>query len=741
MSVPSHSPALVPPPVLPEEPASEWMLTGPAFVQILRKHAALIAACFVAVTTATVFWTMGQSRIYRAEAMLRLDAEPPHVLGRGFDVLTSSNNMFNHREFFETEFRVMRSMRVASTVVRQLGLNGDPGFLGVPPAARPSFKPIPIDDAALALIGRVSIEAVKDSSLVQLRYEDTDPKRCQAILATLTRVYLAQNLESANGLSTSALEWLNRQLDTLRVDLEHSEAAINDFRTKNNVLSVSLEDRTSMLTGGLESVGRRIDELEITRTTLANRNAELAKVSGDDPEEISGTELVSDVLLSTLRSGYLEQSRVVDELLSTFGDNHPKVVAARARLAKTAKSIKAEVESVKKTYLGEQRSVERDISDLKKRDEDLQKQAHDLQTLAMPYNQLNRTRLNNEKVYGMVLERARETDMTRVMSFNNIKVIDEAQLPRSPIRPNYSSNFSMGVAGGLLLGVLMGLLREMGDRTVKTPPDVEASLGVACLGLVPHTGAKTNVAGRGRRGRKTVNPAEMNPDLIVSERPDSGVAEAVRAIRTNLNFMSPDHPYRAFLVTSAVPEEGKTTVACSLAIVLAQSGLRVLLVDTDLRRPRLQRTFRVSNDVGVTLAVTGEAEIEECVQATPIPNLSVLTSGPVPPNPSEMLQSERFRSLAAKLIAQYDRVVFDSPPILPVTDAAIMSRVVDGVILVTRGFRTQKAVARQAIRQLVDVKAHVIGVVLNAVDLTRTEYRGHYYYYYKREGYYSRRAA
>jgi capsular exopolysaccharide synthesis family protein len=717
------------------------MLTGPAFVQILRKHAALIVACFVAVATATVFWTMGQPRIYRAETLLRLDAEPPRVLGNKIDVVTASNNMFNHREFFETEFRVMRSMRVATTVVRQLGLNGDPGFLGVPPAARSTFKPVPIEEAALALIARISIEAVKDSALVQLRYEDTDPKRCQAILSTISRVYLAQNLESANGLSTSALEWLNRQLDTLRVDLERSESAINDFRTKNNVLSVSLEDRNSMLTSGLESVAHKVDELEIKRTELANRNAELAKVSGDDPEDISGTEFAADAVLGSLRANYAEQARSLDELLATFGDNHPKVVAARARLAKVAKSIKAEVESVKKTNLGEQRSIERDIGDLKRRDEDLQKQAHDLQTLAMPYNQLNRTRLNNEKVYGMVLERARETDMTRVMSFNNIKVIDDPQLPRVPIRPNYTSNFGLGAAGGLLLGILMGLLREMGDRTVKTPPDVEASLGVACLGLVPHTGEKAVATSRGRRGRKIVDPAAMNPDLVVSERPDSGVAEAVRAIRTNLNFMSPDHPYRSFLVTSAVPEEGKTTVACSLAIVLAQSGLRVLLVDTDLRRPRLQRTFRLSNDVGVTLAVTGEAEIEECVQPSAIPNLSVLTSGPVPPNPSEMLQSERFRGLAARLIGQYDRVVFDSPPILPVTDAAIMSRVVDGVILVTRGFRTQKAIARQAIRQLVDVKAHVIGVVLNAVDLTRTEYRGHYYYYYKREGYYSRRAA
>jgi capsular exopolysaccharide synthesis family protein len=224
----------------------------------------------------------------------------------------------------------------------------------------------------------------------------------------------------------------------------------------------------------------------------------------------------------------------------------------------------------------------------------------------------------------------------------------------------------------------------------------------------------------------------------VARKPESTIAEAVRVIRTNLTFMSPDHAYRTVVITSAIPEEGKTTVSCSLAIALAQSGHRVALVDADLRRPRIHRTFGVTNDIGVTLVVAGQMKLDEVVRPSEVTGLEIITAGPTPPNPAELLHSDRFHELIKELGRKYDRVIIDSPPTLPVTDSAILSQVVDGTILVVRGFRTARAAVRQAVRRLADVNGHVIGVVLNAVNLRDTSYKGSYYYTYG-GGYYGRK--
>jgi polysaccharide biosynthesis transport protein len=733
----TNDPAPTHVPALPDDAG----FTMGRMARAARKHALLVMACWLVIVALGLFWTLGQSKVYRAEAVLRLSPEAPRPLGQRVEIVGSQDSYFwNHREFFESEFRIMRSMRVSLAVVRSLGLAADPDFLHVKPKDRAKFKPIPVEDAANILISRLSVEPGRESALATLRYEDTDPQRCQTVLNTVVRIYLAQNLENTSTMSTTALEWLNGQLDHLKVDLEKSELALNDFREKNKILSISLEDRHNIIAAQLEQIAKETTSLTIKRAELAAHSAELSKVPSDDPTKVGTTELLHSPVLNDLRTSYAEQKRDLEELSANYDENHPKVMAARAKVETVAGSIKAEVENIKSSLRRELSAVQQQLKELEKKEEDIQKLAHELQAFEVPYNQLKRTATNNEKIYGIVLERARETDLTRMINFNNIRVVDEATVPKVPVRPNVPVNLALSAFAGLALGLAVAFLRELTDRSIKTPLEVETHLGVTCLGLLPEISDKSR--SRYASARKQVaiarSPVLQERDLIVAAHPDGGVAEAARAVRTNLNFMSPDRPYKSVLITSPVPEEGKTTIACSLATVLAQSGLRVLLVDTDLRRPRLHRTFKVTNDVGVTLAVAGQAPLSECIHETPIPNLSILPSGPIPPNPAEILQSDKFRDLAKELCSKYDRVLFDSPPILPVTDAAILSQIVDGVILVVRGFRTPRTAARQAVRQLLNVKGHVIGVVLNAIDLNRHDYR-EYHYYYKRDGYYASR--
>jgi capsular exopolysaccharide synthesis family protein len=300
-------------------------------------------------------------------------------------------------------------------------------------------------------------------------------------------------------------------------------------------------------------------------------------------------------------------------------------------------------------------------------------------------------------------------------------------------------NVVLGLVGGFLFGLGLPLLREQLDSSLKTPADVEEKLGTTFLGLLPDLDRSEDKPGKGsRKGRKRRRGSDSvsgPPELIVHNRPASGVSEAARSIRTNLMFMNPDRPFKTLLVSSAAPSEGKTTVACSIAIGLAQGGQRVCIVDADLRRPRLHRIFDRVGDAGLTSALVGEATLAEVAKPTIVPNLWSIPAGPLPPNPADLLQSERFRKVIQELRDRFDRVVIDSPPLVAVTDSAIISTLVDGVVFVVRAFQTGKHVSAQGLRALRDVEAPIVGAVLNAVDLNRHEYNYYHYYYYKREGY------
>ena len=424
-----------------------------------------------------------------------------------------------------------------------------------------------------------------------------------------------------------------------------------------------------------------------------------------------------------------------------MGEKHPKAAHARAKIETTRKALMNEVENIKGAMDRDHSAISRQVSGLNKLFKRANSASLDLNLLQIEYSRLQRSKKNTEKLYSLVLDRTKETDLERVMGFNNIRVVDTPLKPGNPVWPNVPVNIAFGVVAGLALGVGAAFGREQLDRSIKTPDDVEQVLGLHFLGLVPEVEPDTALApygsGRNRRRRKRKQEiaADGKSELIVHRYPTSGIAEAARAIRTNVTFMSPDEPFRTLLVTSAGPSEGKTTVACFLATAMAQAGQRVLLVDCDMRRPRVHRVFDGRNDAGITSLLVDQGTLDDVVVETEVPNLTVLPTGPVPPNPAELLQSAKFAKLLKLLQERFDRVILDSPPICPVTDAAVLATQVDGTVLVIRSFKTTKEFAKQGRRALTDVGAHVAGAVLNAVDLGRRTYGYYHYYYYKRDGY------
>jgi capsular exopolysaccharide synthesis family protein len=710
-----------------------------AALAAIRKHWPLVVAAALLGAGGALLFSKTLPRVYDASALVELNASVIRPLGdKAVDMDTASAGAWwDSQEYYETQYRIVTSQRVLTEVVRNLNLASDLEFfqLKAPPA-----KPITVDAAAEFLRGRVHVDPIKNSRLFTLHVEDTDPRRGRTICSAIANTYIEQNLQTAINGSSDAAVWLGGQLDHVKQELESNENAMQEFKERNELPSTSINEASNMVRLEMQEYDTALTKFTTRRQEIAARYAELSKVSAENPENLPSSELLADAFLQKVREQYLAALREREALLASGkGENHPSVKEASERVAQARTALLAEIANIKGAVARDLAVVTREEASERDLFDAARKRAVNLNMKEIEYRRIDRAREQNEKLYAMLLERMKEADLSRMMRVNNIQLVDDALEPVSPIRPRTFMNVLLGLLLGLVTGVGLSWLRERLDSSLKTPDDLEEKLGLTFLGLLPQLeGNDAAQNGGGRRGRRRSRAAIVDGphELIVHHRPLSGVAEAARAIRTNLMFMNPDRPFKKLLVTSAAPSEGKTTVACSIAIALAQGGQRVCIVDCDLRRPRLHRIFGRAGDSGVTNVLVGDATLEDVAKPTGIDNLWSIPAGPTPPNPADMLHSERFRRFIQELGESFDRIVIDSPPVVAVTDSAIISTFMDGTVFVVRAFETSRHLSAQGLRALRDVDAPIVGAVLNAVNLNRHEYSYYYhYYYYKREGY------
>lgn len=711
---------------------------------VLRKHWRLVLMIMAGVTVLVGFVVRGQTKIYQAAMTLKIEPAAIRPLGKEVQAPGESSDYYwTNKEYYETQYKIIQSRKVAEETVRILSLHRDASFVLMRPAdAEVELeREYTIEETAGVLQKRLGVEPVKNSRLVELKFDDADPERARRVLATLADTYIQQNLEQSLTNMGTAGDWLNAQLVKLKEELEASELDLHEYKKKNQLLSVSLDDQSNMLRDEMQQLHRELTAARARREQLAARVSQLDRVDPNDPDSLPAAELLNSAVLRELRSNYLLARTTRDSLEKAGkGENHPDVLSTNATMATARKALLDEVKNIQEAYRRDLLAVEKEAAGLAKLYKAAKQRALDLNLLEIEFNRLARNKENTERMYSLVLERAKQSDVTSQMRFNNVSVVDAPLLPRLPIRPRVGLSLALGMFGGLGLGLGVVMARELLDRRVKVPTDIEQHLQLTCLGLLPQIEAAPKSADaaplpsrrRRHRGKATEGPQE----LYVHAHPTSGVAEAVRALRTNIVFMSPDEPFRRLLVTSAGPSEGKTTVACCLATALAQSGKSVLLLDADLRRPRLHKVFGTSGARGgVTTALLDPSLLDGAITPTEVPNLSVLPTGPIAPNPAELLHSASFQRLLDTLSERFDQIVIDSPPLVPVTDAAILSSLVDATVVVVRAFQTRKDLAKQAVRSLRDVNARIAGAVLNDVDFGRSEYGYYQYYAYKKEGY------
>jgi capsular exopolysaccharide synthesis family protein len=710
-------------PASQEEPSLD--LRG--YWRTVVSHAWTVALVTAAVTVGTALWTLRQPKIYRASATVAVEFTTPKVLDGMHEVVElGSVSAWANRGYMDLQLAILKSGEVSLLIGQRL-------------ASDPTFVPISQRDAAMkwlpGYVRGVLLPVVeRDGRIVRIAVEDLDPDRAARVANTAAEVFVERNLSQKLEATVGAADWLVTQVNDLQGKLETSEVALQKFKEQQDILSATFEDRQSMNSSEMIALSSALTELRLKRVEVEVRRRQMTKAMQDEAEGVFGLDAVPQVYrnaaVATRREEVQKLKLEREQLLSRYGELHPKVQGMERELEASRGELAREYKLVMEVENREFQQLEEQEREYLAAFERARQRAFEVNRNEIYYNRLRRQQTNNERLYELVLKRQKETDLASANRFNNMRILDRAVVANAPIRPNATRNASMGLLIGLILGIALAFLLEFLDNTVKTPQDVEQKLGMVFLGLLPTIRTKsepTRAEGKDGPERNT------SRDLHVHLFPKSAVAECCRAIRTNLLFMTPDTPLRSLVVTSPGPKEGKTTSAISLAIAMAQSGSRTLIIDTDLRRPRVHKTFGLQNQGGVTTVLVGDSDLKDVIKSTEVPGLDVLPSGPIPPNPSELLHTAKFQEMLAKLREQYDRIILDSPPVGAVADALILSSYVEGVVVCFRAMKTNKELAARTRRALADVNARVLGVVVNDIDLERRP--GYYAYYQSRYGY------
>ncbi len=706
------------------------------YLEVLRKRAWLIVLGLLVATAVAFGWTLRQPKLYRAAATVIIDTQTANVLGRQVSdvVEMGTGGYWANASFFNKEYTVIRSRAVARRAAEKLDLlhNDDRnGLAAIEDDAERERKRAELDPADL-LAGKYTVEAQEDAqNVVKVKVVDVDPEFAASAANAVAEAYAELNLEKRVEGTQDASTWLQVQHKELERKLEASENALYTFMENNAVLNASLQSQLEEVMQRLNAFNEQLAHVQAQRIRQ-QVNAQALKDARANEALIDTIAEVRDAaVIGSLKTQLVELRADRTELMARYLPAHPKVQALDEQIELVRKNLEGQIDAVLVSLERQQASLESTERGLKEAIAQERQREARLNKLMLQYQRLKREVDTNARLYELVTTRQKEADLSGALKLNNVNVLDRARPPALPFKPDLKKNLVFGALLGLLLACALALGLDYLDNSVKTQEDVE-KLKVPFLGLMPII----EVAKPARGKLPADAEALVDCDLFVMKNPKSSPAECARFIRTNLLFMSPDKPLKNFLVTSAAPQEGKTTTAISLAVTMAQSGSRTLIVDTDMRRPRLHRAFGVSNDKGLSSTIVGESNLDDAIQATDAQDLDVLVCGPIPPNPAELLHTEAFKHIVEQLSERYERVIFDSPPVGAVTDPVVLGTHLDGAVVVLKAQRTTKEAAAQALRTLKDANVHIFGAVLNDVDLSSKRYGSGYYAYYRKYGYY-----
>ncbi len=693
--------------------------------RMLVKHRWVILASVIILGTMALIVSMRMTRMYEAVGRIAIYRESSENLGLNGSKNEASESDWDSHIDLDTQVKVLESDLLALQVIRDLKLDKNPSFAGGG------------EDAMLQRFrNSLKVVVIPRTRVLEIQFLSPDPRLSAEVVNTVANAYIDQNFKTKFEATQRVSEWLTRQLADLQIKVETSQEKLVRYQQEKGILG--LDEKQNIVTSKLDQLNKDLTDAEADRI---QKEALYRMAEAGDTEHVA--KLDASVLLDRLRNQEADLRTQLADINTQFGPSYPKYQEVQNQLLAVQSNIKQEVERIAQRMKSEYAAALQRERMLQAALESQKQEANQLNESAIEYNLLKRDLDTNRQVYEGLLQKLKEAGVSAGLRSSNVRIIDVARVPERPAKPNVPRNVALGLLIGAMVGMVLAMALDTFDNTVRSPEQIESIVGLPSLGIIPLMSANVSRYSvyPSRRLTSSANQYTGPTEIISHSRPKSNLAESYRALRTSILLSALGGPPKVVLVTSSLPREGKTTTSINTAIVLAQKGGRVLLVDADLRRPSVGGVMKLSQAAGLTTVLAGGDSCESAIQQIPfIPNLSVLPAGPVPPHPSELLGSDKMRELIAQWREQYEHVVIDTPPVLSVTDAVLLSVDMDAVILVVRASQTTKQALRRSRELLARVNARVLGVVVNAFDVHSSESRYYSSYYHdystKGEGYY-----
>lgn len=698
---------------------------------MLRRKWIVITFLIAVVTTVTIFTFLAKPQ-YKATGTLKIDKENPNILAFK-DVVALERT---EEDYYQTQYKILKSRNLAKRVIRSLRLDTNPEFVPNPGKKENTGdananlilelnKPLEDDGIRTgivdAFLSRVEVSPVQKSRLVNVSFTSFNPELSAKVVNAIAESFIMFNLESKFEATSQAREWLQKQLEVMKAKVEQAEEKLNEYAAKNEIIFLNEgQGEKGQSTDSDNIITKKLSELsaaltEATSERISKEAIYREVISGDSE---SSSVVINNPLITSLNKDYATLESEYNPQLKIYKPDYPKMVRLREQINQIKKNIDQEtkkvVTSIKKDY---EAAVKRE-SYLKSAFEAQKREALNLNQRSIQYLILKREADTNKELYNGLLQRLKETGVSASLTASNIQLLDRAEVPKSPFKPRKRLNIVLSIIVGLLGGIGLAFFTEYLDNTIKTPEDIDKRIFLPSLGFVPHY---------------SNNKDSLPVEYIAHGANRSPIAEAYNSIRTFLLLSTGGKPPRVMAVTSPARDEGKTTTAINTGISFTKSDAKVVVIDADMRKPRLHRLFNLDNSTGLSTYLSGNMEFSEnLIRTTEIPLLNIITSGPASPNPAELLSSSRFSELIQNLCQNYDFILIDTPPVLGISDSLIVSQHTDGVIMVIRSGDTPKEAALEARRMLEGVNAKILGVVLNSINqgIMRYSYYYNYYRYY-----------
>ena len=709
------------------------------YLRILHKRRWTALSAFLIVVVGVTVYTFTATPVFEARTRLLIESDNPNVLS--FQEVIDEQGM--KADYYQTQYNILQSRALARKTLDNLQLWGDArfapggdgwfgGLLGRRvSAATPSpgsgqgsggAETVEQSRAIDRFLRNLTVSPIRNSRLVDVKYRLDDPALASRIVNAVAKNYIEQDLEYKFVASKGASDWLGERLADQRKQVEKAETALQRYREQND--AISLQDRENIVVQKLSDLNAAVTQAKTDRFQKEALAKQLQSLTQDPAALDSFPAILGNTYIQQQKAELAQLQRNYSQLSEKLGEKHPDIIRVRAGISMAQTKLDGEVAKVVQSVRNEYQAALAKENSLIAALNQQKGEAQSMNRKAIDYGVLERDVQSNKQLYESLLQRAKETGVSTELKTSNIRVVDEAERPRTPVSPRKALNLSLALMAGSFLAFGLTFFFEYLDSRIKTPDEITSYLGVASLGMVPALRAD----------------ASTGADPLISRGVPPNFAEAMRSIRTNILFSSTEEGSRSLVVTSTGPSEGKTLVAANLAISLAQAGQRVLLVDADMRRPRVHTMFNQRQEPGLSNLMVGQAAPSAAMRKSSVPGLWLLTAGRIPPNPAELLGSKRFKDFIHTLREHFDTVIIDSPPIMAVTDAAIAASSTNGIVFVIGAEMTSRQAARAAIDQLEKSRPGFIGAVLNRVDLDRNGY--YYSNYYRREyGQYYHQAA